>query len=110
MFPWKLMESAGTCLFTWLVGYSALLGPIAGILVADYFFVRRTELVLDDLFRHDGRYQASNGWNWAGLGALAIGVLPNLPGFAHAAGLRSEERRVGKECVSTCRYRGSPDP
>ncbi|MDP1696938.1 MAG: NCS1 family nucleobase:cation symporter-1 [Xanthomonadaceae bacterium] len=87
MFPWKLMESAGTYLFTWLIGYSALLGPIAGILVADYFFIRRTELVVDDLFRHDGRYQASNGWNWAGLGALLIGVLPNLPGFAHAAGL-----------------------
>jgi len=86
MFPWKLMESAGTYLFTWLVGYSALLGPIAGILVADYFFIRRTELVVNDLFRHDGRYQASNGWNWAGLGALTIGVLPNLPGFAHAAG------------------------
>lgn len=87
MFPWKLMESAGTYLFTWLVGYSALLGPIAGILVADYFFIRRTELALDELFRHDGRYQASNGWNWAGLSALVIGVLPNLPGFAHAAGL-----------------------
>lgn len=86
MFPWKLMESAGTYLFTWLLGYSALLGPIAGILIADYFFIRRTTLHVDELFRHDGRYQASNGWNWAGLGALAIGVLPNLPGFAHAAG------------------------
>lgn len=86
MFPWKLMESAGTYLFTWLLGYSALLGPIAGILIADYFFVRRTTLHVDEFFRHDGRYQASNGWNWAGLGALAIGVLPNLPGFAHAAG------------------------
>ncbi len=87
MFPWKLLDSAGTYLFTWLVGYSALLGPIAGILIADYFVLRRTHLDGDDLFRADGRYSANGGWNWAGLLALAIGIAPNLPGFLHAAGL-----------------------
>jgi nucleobase:cation symporter-1, NCS1 family len=87
MFPWKLLDSAGTYLFTWLVGYSALLGPIAGILIADYFALRRTQLDGDDLFRADGRYSANGGWNWAGLLALAIGIAPNLPGFLHAAGL-----------------------
>lgn len=90
MFPWKLMESAGTYLFTWLVGYSALLGPIAGILLADYYLIRKTNLRVDDLFRHDGIYGASGGWNVAGLAAFAVGVLPNLPGFLHATGLVAE--------------------
>lgn len=87
MFPWKLLDSAGTYLFTWLVGYSALLGPIAGILIADYFLLRRTQLDVADLFRADGRYSANGGWNWAGLLALGIGIAPNLPGFLHTAGL-----------------------
>lgn len=86
IFPWKLVEDAGSYIFTWLVGYSALLGPIAGILIADYFLLRRTHLEVDDLFRNKGVYAAQNGWNAAGLTAFAIGVAPNLPGFFHAAG------------------------
>ncbi len=89
IFPWKLVEDASAYIFTWLVGYSALLGPIAGILIADYFVLRRTRLVVDDLFKADGRYAGQKGWNWAGLIAFAIGVAPNLPGFLHAAGLVS---------------------
>ncbi len=85
IFPWKLLESSGGYLFTWLIGYSALLGPIAGILIADYFLLRKCTLKVDDLFRHDGKYGGRNGWNMAGLSALVIGILPNLPGFLHAA-------------------------
>ncbi|GEQ96515.1 nitrate reductase [Iodidimonas gelatinilytica] len=84
MFPWKLMESAGTYLFTWLVGYSALLGPVVGILIVDYFLIQKTRLKVDDLFASDGIYSAKSGWNLAGLGALIIGVLPSLPGFLSA--------------------------
>ncbi|MEP2653976.1 MAG: NCS1 family nucleobase:cation symporter-1 [Paraglaciecola sp.] len=87
IFPWKLLETAGGYLFVWLVGYSALLGPIAGILLADYFLLRKCQLNVSDLFSHKGEYGASNGWNWAGLGALTLGILPNLPGFLHAAGI-----------------------
>lgn len=87
MFPWKLMETAGTYLYTWLVGYSALLGPIAGILVADYFLVRGTRLAVDELFRADGRYGGVNGWNPNGIGALILGVMPCVPGFLHAVHL-----------------------
>lgn len=79
MFPWKLMESAGSYLFVWLVGYSALLGPIAGILIADYFLIRKTQFRVEDFFRKDGAFGRNGGWNIAGLAALAIGVLPNLP-------------------------------
>jgi nucleobase:cation symporter-1, NCS1 family len=80
IFPWKLL-AGGAYVFTWLIGYSALLGPIAGILIADYFLVRRTELDVDDLFREDGQYSFSNGWNPIALIALFLAVLPNVPGF-----------------------------
>jgi NCS1 family nucleobase:cation symporter-1 len=84
MLPWRLLESAGTYLFTWLVGYSALLGPVAGILLADYYLLRRTELRVDDFFRPEGIYGRNGGWNPAGLSAMFLGVVPNLPGFLHA--------------------------
>ncbi len=83
IFPWKLLESSGGYIYTWLVGYSALLGPIAGILIADYFFVRKSELDAESLFNHDGIYKR---WNWAGIIALIVGILPNIPGFLHKAG------------------------
>ena len=54
MMPWKLLSSADTYIFNWLVGYSALLGPIAGIMIADYWIVRRRELDVDDLYRVTG--------------------------------------------------------
>ena len=87
IFPWRLVEDANAYVETWLVGYSALLGPIAGVLIADYFFVRKTVLNVEELFKSDGAYQASAGWNWAGLLAFAIGVAPSAPGFLHATGL-----------------------
>lgn len=85
--PWQLLESAGTYIFTWLLGYSALLGPLAGIMLADYILLRKTELSHDDLFKTDGCYSYSRGWNPIAWIALVIAVLPNLPGFLSAAGL-----------------------
>lgn len=85
IFPWKLLESTGGYIFTWLVGYSALLGPIAGVLIIDYFLIQKTELDVDELFKVEGTYRATNGWNWAGISAFIIGVIPNLPGFAAQA-------------------------
>ena len=79
--PWKLVADPSGYIFTWLVGYSALLGPIAGILIADYFVLRRTVLNADALYDPDGEYRYTNGYSLAGLGALALAVLPNLPGF-----------------------------
>ena len=89
MFPWKLLASTGGYVFTWLIGYSALLGPIAGILIADYYVVRKTKLDVRDLFRHDGRYGYRKGWNPVAVVALVVGVLPNLPGFLETAGFVS---------------------
>lgn len=84
MFPWKLLESAGTYIFQWLVGYSALLGPIAGIMIADYYIVRRQQLSTTDMFKYEGVYKGTGGWNLKGLLALALGVAPNIPGFLHS--------------------------
>jgi len=85
MMPWKVLESTQGYIFTWLIGYSALLGPIAGILIVDYYFIRKTELAVADLYRANGRYSYGNGWNRAALVAFAVGVLPNIPGFLNAA-------------------------
>jgi NCS1 family nucleobase:cation symporter-1 len=85
MMPWKILASTQGYVFTWLIGYSALLGPVAGILLVDYFVLRRTELQVEDLYRTDGAYGYSGGWNPAALAALLLGVAPNVPGFLNAA-------------------------
>ncbi len=81
MMPWKLLSSSQGYIFTWLVGYSALLGPIGGILIADYYVLRGRELDVDDLYRRGGRYEYSGGVNPAAVVALLAGILPNVPGF-----------------------------
>jgi len=85
MMPWKILESTDGYIFTWLIGYSALLGPIAGILMADYYLVRKTRLNVDQLYRRNGLYAYWRGWNMAALVALIVGVAPNVPGFLNAA-------------------------
>jgi NCS1 family nucleobase:cation symporter-1 len=85
MMPWKILESTQGYIFTWLIGYSALLGPIAGILIVDYYLIRDTKLNVDALYRNDGEYHYTGGWNSAAIIAFVLGVLPNIPGFLHAA-------------------------
>ena len=76
--PWKLLSSPEAYIFDWLIGYSALLGPIAGILITDYWVLRKTELDVPDLYRENGRY---SGVNPVAMVALVLGILPNVPGF-----------------------------
>jgi NCS1 family nucleobase:cation symporter-1 len=83
--PWKLIETSGGYIFTWLLGYSALLGPIAGILVADYWLLRRTRLDAAALYDPTGAYAYRSGWNPVALAALVAGMAPSVPGFLHAA-------------------------
>ncbi|MCC2548213.1 NCS1 family nucleobase:cation symporter-1 [Hymenobacter sp. BT175] len=85
-FPWKLIADPSGFIFTWLVGYSALLGPIGGIMIADYYLLRHQELDVPDLYRYEGRYRYSNGINWPAMVALVVGILPNIPGFLQAVG------------------------
>lgn len=85
MMPWKILATTQGYIFTWLVGYSALLGPVAGILMVDYFLIRGTRIDTEQLFEESGEYAYSNGWNPAAVIALMAGVLPNLPGFLNVA-------------------------
>ncbi|MBL8714376.1 MAG: NCS1 family nucleobase:cation symporter-1 [Myxococcales bacterium] len=84
--PWKLVADPTGYIFTWLVGYSALLGSIGGVLIADYFVLRKKTLDLLGLYHEPtaadpGPYWYGNGFNRNAFLALAAGILPNLPGF-----------------------------
>lgn len=81
IFPWKLVADPSGYIFTWLVGYSSLLGPIGGIMIADYFFIRRQQLQVNDLYKTAGAYTYSHGFNRVAVIALLLGILPNVPGF-----------------------------
>jgi len=85
MLPWKLYADAAAYIFTWLIGYSSLMGAIGGILIADYWIVRRRELSTVDLFKLQGRYTYLSGVNPRAVAALVIAVLPVVPGFLRAA-------------------------
>ncbi|MFZ0820060.1 MAG: NCS1 family nucleobase:cation symporter-1 [Candidatus Acidiferrales bacterium] len=81
MMPWKLLSSFSAYIFGWLVGYSGLLGPIAGIMIADYFVLRHCNLDVNDLYRADGAYAYSRGINWRAVVALAAGIAIALVGL-----------------------------
>lgn len=81
MMPWKLLADPSGYIFTWLVGYSALLGPIGGIMIADYFVLRKRRLNLADLYNPQGEYRYTSGFSLIGLITLLVSILPNLPGF-----------------------------
>jgi len=81
MMPWKLLANPESYIFDWLGGYSALLGPIAGVLIADYFVIRRTQLDLVALYKLDGEYRFTGGFSLLAIIATLLGALPSLPGF-----------------------------
>ena len=85
MAPWVLFSKSW--FFTWMIGYSALLGPIAGIMIADYFVIRRRRLNVDELYNPTGIYSYGNGFSSAALASLALGILPSLPGFLGHVGI-----------------------
>src|SRR3954471_21647050 len=87
MMPWRLYNDAAAYIFTWLIGYGALLGPIAGIMIVDYFVLRKRELVVEDLYRRGGAYEYTRGVNWVAIIALVAGIAPNLGGFLGALGV-----------------------
>jgi NCS1 family nucleobase:cation symporter-1 len=81
MMPWKLVADPSGYIFTWLVGYSALLGPIGGIMIADYYVWRRKQLHVAGLYQANGEYRYTGGFSLIAIFALMVAVLPNLPGF-----------------------------
>ncbi len=87
MFPWEILERQGAYIFTWLVGYGSLLGAIGGIMIVDYWLLRRERLDLADLYSDDPRrqYWYSGGFNWRAIAAMIVAVVPVIPGFWKAA-------------------------
>ena len=81
LMPWKLLSDYGTFIFGWLGGYAAFLGPVAGIMICDYFVIRRRVLVVDDLYLRDGVYEYTRGFNWLAVLALAMGAGTALVGL-----------------------------
>ena len=82
--PWKLYADAAAYIFTWLIGYSSLMGALGGILIADYWVLRRQQLSLPDLFKVNGIYSYSNGVNVRAVIALVLAIVPVVPGFIRA--------------------------
>ena len=81
IFPWKLIADPNGYIFTWLIAYSSLLGPIGGIMIVDYYFIRKQKLILNDLYKSKGEYTFQGGYNKFAIIALLCGILPNVPGF-----------------------------
>lgn len=88
IFPWKLMADPSGYIFTWLIAYSALLGAIAGVMISDYYIIRKTELDLAALFKAKGKYK---GWNQPAWIAFIVSMLPVIPGFLVTVQLISPE-------------------
>src|SRR5271157_3693371 len=82
MMPWQLLRDFSSYIFGWLVGCSALLGPIAGIMICDYYVVRRRQLQLEELYRRGGAYEYGDGFNGRAILALVMGIAVALVGLA----------------------------
>lgn len=93
IFPWKLISDPTGYIFTWLIAYSSLLGPIGGIMIADYYFIRKQNIDVKNLYQLKGKYTYKNGFNIISIIALIIGILPNVPGFLTTIGI------IGKDAV-----------
>ncbi|MBX7106325.1 MAG: NCS1 family nucleobase:cation symporter-1 [Gemmataceae bacterium] len=87
--PWELVADPSGYIFTWLVGYSSLLGAIGGILIVDYYLIRRTSLDLAGLYRREGPYWYTSGINLIAVVALVAGIAPCVPGFLATVKLAS---------------------
>jgi NCS1 family nucleobase:cation symporter-1 len=72
--PWKLLANYSNYIFGWLVGYSGFLGPIAGVMICDYFIIRKKIILVEDLYQRNQFYEFTNGVNWRAMAALAAGA------------------------------------
>jgi nucleobase:cation symporter-1, NCS1 family len=90
IFPWKLIADPQGYIFRWLLAYSSLLGAVGGIMLCDYYILRKTKLNLHDLFHDEGEYTYAKGWNWNAFIAFVIAIIPCIPGFLVKTGLVGE--------------------
>lgn len=87
MMPWKLVADPSGYIFKWLIAYSALLGAVGGILVVDYWIIRKTKLNLKELYIKDSGHWFSGGFSFVAIIALLAGIAPCIPGFLGTVGL-----------------------
>jgi len=85
--PWKLIADPNGYIFKWLVAYSSLLGAVGGILIADYFVIRKCKLNLPALYRKEGEYGYRSGFNVWAIISLVAGIVPCIPGFLEAVAI-----------------------
>ncbi len=85
--PWRLLADPSGYIFTWLLAYSSLLGAVGGILIADYYLLRKMSLDLPGLYRKAGPYWYRGGFHIAAMISLAVGIAPCVPGFLGTTGL-----------------------
>ncbi|KAK6906010.1 hypothetical protein I203_106845 [Kwoniella mangroviensis CBS 8507] len=81
--PWKVLASA-TNFLTFMSSYSIVLAPIAVLMAIDFFVIKQRKIDIYELYKPDGIYRFSKGWNWRAYVALAVGIAPNLPGMVNA--------------------------
>lgn len=81
MMPWKLLADYSAYIFGWLIGYSSFLGPIAGILICDYFVIRKRSLYAKGLYNPEGPYTYKKGFNPKAIYSLIAGVFVALIGL-----------------------------
>ena len=90
IFPWKIVADPQGYIINWLLAYSTLFGALGGVIISDYYLIKKSLLNLEDLFKLEGQYTYLNGWNHKAFWALLIGILPNIPGFLLAVDLVNE--------------------
>lgn len=78
-FPWELMENEAS-VFSFLGTIGGILGPVAGVMLADYFIIRKRTLCLEDLYSATGQYMYYKGYNYRAFAAVALGALMSLIG------------------------------
>ena len=106
--PWKILASAAKFL-AFLGGYTIFLGPMTSILITDYFFVRKGNVSVPDMYNFNGiyRYSPKLGSNWRAVAAFFIGCIPPLPGFVNyivEAGLQTTTVSIGGQHLFAIGY------
>jgi len=81
MLPWELLKNPARYIGVWLVGYSGSLGAVAGVLIVDYWLLRKRTLDLASLYVRDGAYHYRDGYNLAAIAATLIGAAVAFAGI-----------------------------
>ncbi|MBI4866652.1 MAG: NCS1 family nucleobase:cation symporter-1 [Candidatus Wallbacteria bacterium] len=92
--PWKLLADPEGYVFSWLGGYSGGLAAIAGVMIVDYWVIRKTRLYLADLYLEQGVYTYDRGWNWAAVQATVWGCLVSWSGYIAAASVQNSRALI----------------